>query len=166
MRLIIKGADFSTVSIGKVVKDLSFEYHHEDCVEWLTNPPTVSPIVFPVSAGTEESNNSSTVYYAASSSDSSYRYTDNQHRYTSDFIEVTPGMKIKGLYTTGTATVPTIVCFDSSMNNPLTPISIYAYWGNTSDDGWAFTIPNNVKYIKIQINTLFSGGKILGEMPI
>jgi hypothetical protein len=161
MRIIIKNADFSSVSIGKVVKDLSFNYSNGVAVNGiLLNPCTNELLITSSGYDFGSGSNVAATYKVASEGDSDWSSdTTTVNRGVSNFIEVSAGMIIRGNHLTGGGSrVPTVVCYNS--NKEVLPPS-YALWGNLD----LFTIPNGVSYIKIQINNIRSTSKIGGTMP-
>lgn len=160
MRIVIENADFSSVSIGKRVKDLSFSYANGTAMLGiLVNPPTgVSAVTSSISAGS--GTNPTASYYTGSSSSETLTAASNANRFVSDFIEVTEGMGISSTKLGNTYTVPSIVAFDSG-KNVLTPNK--CAW--SSGGALSYTVPSGVKYIKIQTSVLAVDTNITGTMP-
>lgn len=162
MRMVIKNADFSSVSIGKVYKDLSFSYDTDAKlreIPWLNVVDTTADFPW-----TENNNASNTLILVANSSSSSYSTMTDKTRFVTDYIEVVQGMTITGKFA-NTNTVPTIVCFDENKNT-LGPSSTYCSWINGTAS-FTFTVPAGVKYIKLQCSSIYasSGYKFVGTMP-
>ena len=161
MRIIIKGADFSANSIGKVGKDLSFAYNTDaelktipflNIVDRTANLPWTG----------DTSNVRAELIYLGSSSATSFTTNTSAARIITDYIEVTEGMTITGVFNT-TNSVPTIICFDES-KNVLGPSATYTCWINGTDS-FTFTIPSGVKYIKLEVNSVSTGFYFRGTMP-
>ena len=154
MRIKIKNADFSSVSIGKVEKDFSFAYVGSEKLKttpWVNviNPAANLPWT---SGGT---NLSDITFLLASSSSSSYSTLTNNQRMLSDYIEVVEGMIIT-TNLKNTDTVPLIVCYDAN-KNALGPSSTYCLWKTSSAEySSTFTIPAGVKYIRINVPGLYA----------
>ena len=163
MRVIIKGADFSQVSIGKVVKDLSFEYLSGSAINTiLANPIDNVSYIDPSTGYTPGSHNASTTFYMASASDASYTVMNNTYRLVSDFIEVTSGMTISGNRLTGRNVMPIIICYNKNKELIEPPV---AKWTDDANRTFTYIIPNNVAYIKIQTEILYQDSSIKGTMP-
>ena len=170
MRIVIKDADFSAVSIGKVYRDLSFNYPNTASLKadfpWANVISRTAALSWNQSSG----NLSNTTFLGASSGDNAYTpYTNNNARLVSDYLEVCPGMVIHFNHFINTATIPVIVCYDEN-KTPLGPSASYSKWvTSTSADDTSFTVPDGVKYITFCVTSLddFSGGSnyIRGEMP-
>ena len=164
MRVIIKNADFSEVSIGKVVKDLSFDYPNSSA---LRNAPWENGPVATTALPWNDGMYSSTSYLSAAEDAAQYTPVTNAHRLVTDFIEVVEGMIITSNLMGGSDNLPVLICYDST-KNVLGPSSTYTKWNkSTYLENWTFTVPAGVKYIKIQstgiLNTV---DQILkGEMP-
>lgn len=161
MRIIIKDADFSANSIGKVGKDLSFAFN---TVDELRNMPWLN-IVDKTEAlpWNEDMGNTSTItFYAATTSATTFSTITNAARIISDYFEVVEGMQISVL-TNNTINIPTLLCFDEN-KNILGPSSTYTEWLGTTGS-FIFTVPSGVKYIQFQINTLDTGHYFRGTMP-
>lgn len=133
MRVKIKGADFSAVSIGKVLKDLSKSFDWNDGVEaqneFFVNYNSGTPTVI-------------TYYYGSSLP---LGQTTNANRISTDFIETREGMKYTLEFWQNTASVPSIVMFNENKE------VIDAGWANTQTAYLNGVIPANVKYIKLQM---------------
>ena len=118
MRIVIKGADFSDVSIGKIIRDLSFRVcgasDSEEGVHGFINYSDGQVI----------------------KADATYEVIDGSvtavspvFRLITDYLPVVPGMEITFLgikkSNTSTIIVPFVSCFDSS-KTLLTDASTYA----------------------------------------
>lgn len=158
MRIIVKGADFSNVSIGKVIKDLSFNYNTLQLVNSvLTNPIDDLSVVDPVNGyGAGNGHNGSVTYYGAAEGDANYQSYTNKYRFISNLIEVAEGMVIT--YNMLTSMTPLFI-FYSDKNTMIIPPQ--GYWG--SDTG-TFTIPSGVKYIRFQTSKIYTYTLVKGEM--
>lgn len=164
MRIVIKNADFSAVSIGKVVKDLSFSYgvggdKTMQELPWINISNTSAAL--PWNDGNAII--TSTNYLAATDSSESYTTANNAHRIISDFIEVTQGMVIKS-NSSGATNVPSIICYNES-KEALGPGNGYACWYEINSNEKIYTIPAGVKYIKYQATEVASSQYFKGEMP-
>ena len=140
MRIVIKDADFSDVSIGKVVEDLSFLFTAADGVDAIN-------AFFPNynSGGTIQD---TTCYIGSEGGTVSPQTKHN--RLVSDFHEVVEGMTVKTLFViSGGDTVPAIVAFDASKN----VISTACMWINEYTQK-TYIVPANVKYLKFQTNAV------------
>lgn len=168
MRVIIKGADFSEVSIGKVVKDLSFEVSANTVkgVSGFTNWDSVN-----------ESTISEPVYRIDTENNIVY-YGNKSLRLHTDFIEVVGGMTItaKAFSSNGNGEViPNIVCFDKDKQlfTDASDSTHVLYFNLNSHNVQTinFTIPEDVKYIIIQspktdYTTIENVNVYTGSMPI
>jgi hypothetical protein len=167
MRVIIKGADFSEVSIGKVVKDLSFEVSANKIkgVSGFTNWNEESQIVVsePIYRISGE-----TVYYG-----------NKSLRLHTDFIEVVGGMTVTAKAFSANVgnneIIPNIVCFnkDKQLFTDASDSTHVLYFDLSSHDVETinFTIPEDVKYIIIQsgatdYTTIENVNVYTGSMPI
>lgn len=167
MRVIIKGADFSNVSIGKVVEDLNFRISANSLAE---------EGVYGFMNWDEDSQTVTT-------SDAIYRITDGvvyqgsgSSRLITDFIKVIPGMivSLKGgqTYINGSNSIISIIsCFNAN-KELLTDASIYAAWMNNTSpymlNNIPFTVPEGVTYIRIISNnntTSVNQNIYIGSMP-
>lgn len=160
MRVVIKGADFENVSIGKVVKDLSFSFSitNENVSDYLLNPPTVS--LTNSILGAANTNNNGTIIYIGTSSDASITASpNNPNRWVSDFIPVVAGMTIDlSTWYRGGETTPIIICFDSDKNIMNQPNGA---WGSVG----SYVIPSGCAYIKLQSQQMKLGQGASGTMP-
>lgn len=160
MRVVIKGADFENVSIGKVVKDLNFSFSitNENASNYLLNPPTVSLTSSSLSA--DDSNNNGTIVYIGTSSDASITASpNNPNRWVSDFIPVIAGMTIDlSTWYRGSETTPILICFDSEKNIMNQPNGV---WGSAG----SYVVPANCAYIKLQSQQMRLGQGASGTMP-
>lgn len=170
MRVIIKGADFSKVSIGKIVKDLSFEVSANTVkgVSGFTNWDSVN-----------ESTISEPVYRIDTNNNIVY-YGNKSLRLHTDFIEVVGGMIItaKAFSSNSGANneiIPNIVCFnkDKQLFTDASDSAHVLYFNLNSHDVETinFTIPEDVKYIIIQspktdYTTIQNVNVYTGSMPI
>lgn len=158
MRIIINNADFSSVSIGKVEKDLSFSYIGQEAIAAkLLNPPysITSTRIF---AGPDI--NDRVDYPRASSGDQDYTMaTNNPNRFITDFIPVKGGMVLTYLCE-NTENVPVVTCYDSSQNI-LTPPDTYSSW-STDTNVHTFTVPSGVAYVKFCMSSLQTGSELIG----
>ena len=174
--MIIKNADFSSVSIGKVNKDLSFELcgNTTDGVSGFPNwNPDTSTVVSARMYKIDESGETPIVYLPT---------FGGGERLQSDYIEVSEGMIIfpndswpSILNPSGSTTINTsLACFDED-KNLLTDASLYSVYRKYEDSsntsrgaGAPFTVPAGVKYIIIQTLLTSSSGKniIRGIMPV
>ena len=161
MRVIIKNADFSGVSIGKVVRDLSFNYDTlQEMNSILTNPVDDLSVVDPTDGyGAGSGHNGSATYYWASSGDQEYTPNTNQYRFISNKIEVSEGMKITYTAIDGASDLPTIICYSEEDTLIVPP---EAFWGSFNGE---YVIPSGVKYIRFQCAHLYGYATIKGEMP-
>ena len=149
MRVIIKNADFSAVSIGKVIEDLSFKIDTNNVTSKFVNWNGTS--------------SSSIQYYVINNGE--LGTTENGNRIRTDYIKVVPGMDILLNNCTNTQSVPTIVCFNSN-KHPLGVSSCYIT--DTTVANAHYTIPQGTAYIWIQIQALYlttSAFLIMGTMP-
>lgn len=153
MRLVIKNADFSSVSIGKVERDLSFQVSaNSDGVVGFENWD-----------GSAIVNTKGTV---ATISDGvvSYPNTTLYDRLYTDYIEVSEGMIISAASgssvkspSSSARVIPVIVCFNEN-KELLTDASVYAGYfdlltidpDSENPTNIPFTVPSGVKYVKIQ----------------
>lgn len=150
MRIVVKGADFSAVSIGKVVEDLSFEINKDNVADKMVNWNGTSA--------------SSVTYYQIS--DNQLSEITNANRVRTDYIKVTPGMKIKFNKATNTATIPFVVSFDENKNVLGVDKCFVSDAGTLYDT--EFTIPSGVSYIWVQLQvSAFTQAEFLvkGIMP-
>lgn len=165
MRVIIKNADFSSVSIGKVTTDYSFSYKGEQVNNILDNPVddwsvviAADPNAYPAGAG----NNGNTTFYLGSNGATEYQvYADNPNRLTSDEIEVIEGMVITATPKAGSTlpnNMPTIICYNAA--HELLAPNVAASWSSP------YTIPAGVKYIKFQFAGLSVSAEVAGVMPV
>lgn len=160
MRIIIKDADFSEVSIGKIVKDLSFSYDNGTKVLGiLVNPPTGVSVVSQIYSA-DSGVNPAAKYYNGSVDSAELTETNNAYRYVSELIEVSPGMVITGSTIPNTTGNPSVVAFDYNMD-VLTPSE--CAWSN--DGAFSYTVPNGVKYISFQMVILSPFASLTGTMP-
>jgi hypothetical protein len=143
MRVVIKGADFSSVSIGKVVEDLSFSFKATDGVaainEFFPTYNSGSPISAPYYVGT----NGSEVTLEASGSSS---------RVVSDYHKVSEGMSVVMSYLSNPFSGPIVICFDENKNI----LSSKCFW-NSDQINKTITIPSGVSYVKFQTNYIADG---------
>ena len=167
MRVIIKGADFSNVSIGKVTKDLSFR---------ISANPLATEGVHGFTNWDEENQTVLTSDTAYKVSGSTVSQSNGTSRLITDFIEVIPGMAIS-LFRGQTningssSTYAIISCFNSN-KELLTNASTYAAWMDRTSpynlNNIPFTVPEGVAYIRIMSNsnTTSDGQNIyIGSMP-
>lgn len=164
MRIIVKGADFSNVSIGKVIKDLSFNYNTlQQMNSLLANPVDDLSLVDPTdgfaAGGRGGGHNGSATYYGAESGDSQYQSATNEYRFISNLIEVTEGMVITYTAIDGSSSLPTFICYSDENTLIVPPV---AYWGSFNG---TYTIPAGVKYIRFQCAHLYSYATLKGDMP-
>lgn len=161
MRLIIKNADFSSVSIGKVPKDLSFSVDSSNYEDYFLNPPydtTLPQYAY-------DGNCDAVTQYNAQDGDNAYTlYENDKNRFQTDFIPVTEGMTIELKYLQGGNSCPVLVCFNSA-KQPIVPANeTTAVWFAEITSG-DFVIPNGCSFIKIQTSILRSDFAIKGTMP-
>lgn len=163
MRVIIKGADFSEVSIGKVIRDLSFRVSaNKGLPEGVHGFPNWDE-------STQVANN--VKLYQINEGVVQLPSVGSSARLQSDYIEVSEGMIISA-DTSLVATsrmAPQVVCFDSN-KNLFTDAAVYsAYISSTNYSPLSFTIPAGVKYIKIQSSvgndTTATHNVYIGSMP-
>ncbi len=169
MRVIIKGADFSEVSIGKVVKDLSFEVSANKIkgVSGFTNWNEESQSVV------------SEPVYRVNTEDNTVYYGNKSLRLHTDFIEVVGGMTVtaQAFNANGgnTEIIPNIVCFDKDKQlfTDASDSTHVLYFDLNSHDVETinFTIPEDVKYIIIQsgatnYTTIENVNVYTGSMPV
>ena len=153
MRIVIKNADFSSVSIGKVVKDLSFSFdssngtgpgegHGDNAVinEFFPNWNNGTPTEAEYYSGTE----GGTVTMAG--------ITDN--RIVSDFHEVSEGMLISLSMVAGGSSIPNIIAFAADKT---TIVSSACKWGSGAHMDSSLVVPEGVKYVKFQTPTTGAG---------
>lgn len=162
MRIVIKGADFSEVSIGKVTKDLSFRVCASTTAEGGVQG-------FANWDGTSKTNTN-----LFKISDDSVFMDSNQSnaRLQTDYIEVVKDMTVSATaeQLNGTNSIfPWIVCFNSN-KTLLTDASVYAVYDPLNTSGSrtiSFVIPDGVKYIKVQSNTTAASNRniFIGSMP-
>ena len=152
MRIIIKNADFSSVSIGKVVEDLSFIVHNnvDELNEFFPN----------YNSGTF----TSTTFYKCSQGSTDVEEITTDQRAVSDFVKVTSGMTLEcSSIATGSKSTPVFVTFDA---NKATVASSFAWTDNVGNA--SMVVPNGIEWIKVQ-TTGFSGSGtsqfIKGDMP-
>lgn len=167
MRVIIKGADFSNVSIGKVVEDLSFR---------VSANPLAEEGVHGFMNWDEDSQTVTT-------SNASYRITDGVvsqasgiSRLITGFIKVIPGMIVSLVggqtnINSSSSIYSIISCFNAN-KELLTNASIYAAWMNKTSpytlNNIPFTVPEGVAYIRIMSNsnaTTAAQNIYIGSMP-
>ena len=143
MRVVIKGADFSSVSIGKVVNDLSFSFKATDGVavinEFFPTYNSGSPISAPY-------------YIGASGSEVTLEASGSSSRVVSDYHKVSEGMSIVMGYLTNPSSGPIIICFDENKNI----LSSKCFW-NPDKVNNTITIPSGVSYIRFQTNFIADG---------
>ncbi len=160
MRVIIKGADFENVSIGKVIKDLSFSFEitNENVGEYLLNRPTVSLTTSSINAS-DQNNNGTIVYIGGSTDVTITESPNNPNRWVSDFIPVDEGMTINlSKWYRGPETTPILICFNSEkqvMNQP------NGAWSTSN----SYVIPSGCAYIKLQSQQMRLGQGASGTMP-
>lgn len=146
MRLVIKNANFLSVSIGKVVKDLSFSFDSADGVNAIN-------AFFPnYNSGGDRTK---THYYTGSEGSTVVDAGETSNRLATDYIEVTKDMVIQGgpyWYTGNVASEPCVVAFDSNKNI----ISASCVWLDSLGSSFSYTVPNGVKYIKIMYSVTSS----------
>lgn len=161
MRLIIKNSDFSSVSIGKVLKDISFSVDSSNYKDYFLNPPYNTNLP----QYSYDGNCDGVTQYSASSGDSSYTlYENDKNKFQTDFISVTEGMTIELKYLHGGNNCPVLVCFNSA-KQPLVPANgTNAVWFAEIMSG-TFVIPSGCSYIKIQTSIIRSDSAIVGTMP-
>lgn len=146
MRIVIKNADFSSVSIGKVVKDLSFSFDsangagsgegHGDIV-------TINAFFLNFNSGTP----TATTIYAGSEGGTVTTVDNSPNRFVSDFHEVSEGMIINAYQFGHDNNSPNIIAFDEDKNI----VSASCKWvSSTSPYDATFVVPNGVKYVKFQ----------------
>lgn len=146
MRVVIKGADFSNVSIGDVIEDLSFVFKNNEFTN--CNPSAATGF------------NPADIYVGGSSAEAFTISENNPNRGISDFIRVIPNMTLTFTGTwSNTATVPSVVPFDASQNL-LTPAK--GFW---TTEGRSFVIPEGVYFVKLQASSYSGGGTCTGSMP-
>lgn len=162
MRIVIKGADFSAVSIGKVTRDLSFELcgNTIDGISGFPNWDEDEQIVHAVKT------------YQIIDGVVSLTSTLGE-RLQSDYIEVCEGMTVTLSNVTdanaSNGIRALLVCFDEN-KNLLTTAATYAAWrdlrGSVINNS-PFTIPSGVKYIRLQcVKTTTTNKNIFtGTMP-
>lgn len=144
MRVIIKNADFSSVSIGKVEKDLSFDY--QGVLQLKTFPWVNANLSAPLPW--TDGNLLIADYLSAADSAESYTQQHNAARLVSDYIEVTEGMVIE-TNCKNTYNVPAIICYNAN-KEALGPSSTYCLWKTNNEYNYArFTVPAGVKYIVV-----------------
>lgn len=169
MRLVIKNADFSGVSIGKVVKDLSFEYDAHN-LSWLqqATPPSYSDIdaagADGIAAGSSYGVSS---YWKGSNGDADWvKVESGSARFTSIPIEVSEGMVItlKRMANTSDA-CPVIECLNSEGEPLSTPSGTVAAWNTDDMTDVTFTIPANTKYIMVIFAKVYKWSSVKGVMP-
>ena len=143
MRIVIKDADFSAVSIGKVIEDLSFTFLPSSFVNYLSDTtPNFTAVTYFVGSSTSENLSTAT----------------NANRGISDFIKVIPGMQIKFEGTwSNTSTTPSIVAFDGNKN--VLPPSKCGWTTESS----SFIVQQGVAFIKLQSSGVT--GECVGTMP-
>lgn len=168
MRIVIKNADFSSVSIGKVTKDLSFNYVGDDIRDFPWDNISDKTVALPWVGGLSSNVTGTTILLATSEASSYTVLTNNNNRIVSDFIEVVPGMVITSKIITGTNNIPFIVCYNAN-KEALGPSSTYNQWSESVIEK-TFTIPEGVKYIKIQSSGIKASVQsvdtvLKGEMP-
>lgn len=159
MRVVIKNADFSAVSIGKVIRDLSFNYSNGT----LLNAIMKNPIDEVTENGYDASSthNAAATYYVGSSGSESFSVVTNANRIVSELIEVVEGMVISSTVLNNTDSVPSIVCFDSDKNVLPPSKACWSYYNTIN----SFIIPSGVKYISIQTSKIKNATNIKGVMP-
>lgn len=153
MRILIKGADFSEVSIGKVTRDLSFQ----------VSANSTGVTGFENWDGSSIINTKGTVAIISNGIVSYPDITLYDRLYT-DYIEVCEGMIISAASgssvkspSSSARIIPVIVCFNEN-KELLTDASTYAGYfdlltidpDSTNPTNIPFTVPSGVKYIKIQ----------------
>lgn len=161
MRVIIKNADFSEVSIGKVVKDLSFSYVGEALNNIFANPVddwslVIDALPYDYSAG--QGHNEKATLYVGGSDAQSWTVLNNANRFVTEEIEVCEGMQLTvHLNSTFPTNMPSITCFDSD-HQVLAP-NVAASWTSP------YTIPAGVKYVKFQFQGISTTTSVAGTMP-
>lgn len=142
MRIVIKNADFSSVSIGKVIKDLSFSFDSADGVAAIN-------AFFPnYNSGTP----TNTTYYTGASGSTVTEAGTTNARLVTDFIEVEPGMIINAVsFDRGSASEPSLIAFNASKEIISSACGYVELIGSYKLVN--FVIPDNVKYIKLQMVT-------------
>lgn len=170
MRVIIKGADFSEVSIGKVTRDLSFRLvsnstevtiaSAEDEVGYKNYSDGTLERVYVYRI--EEEEGRLKVILGNSKSDRLQTYP----------IEVVPGMSISfvdtGNVSTSSSIIPNLVCLDGDKNLLSDPSTYAAYIPYSQPSvNMPFIVPNGVKYVIIQavVRPQEEKGIVAGEMP-
>ena len=143
MRLVVRGADFSAVSIGKVYKDISFDLDYQEIISILENPP-YNP--------------------AATPSSTSYGTFNNNARFITDYIPVVEGMTIIFQGLCGGNSVPAITCYDSSKTIK-TPPQTYSIWSNDDSVRAEFVVPAGVSFIRATFERLTANTKLERTMP-
>lgn len=152
MRMIIKNADFSSVSIGKVVKDLSFSFTAED------GNDAINAFFINYNNG---SFTRATIYLG--NSGNPVTGSTSNGRTVTDFIEVTGGMKINLQRVYAPSNSPTVIAFDADKNI----LSSKCRW-ETGYAPYTYIVPEGVKYIKLQsqgIETTYPYTTCSGTMP-
>ena len=154
MRIIVKNADFSEVSIGKVVIDLSFSFDAADGVDAINT-------FFPnYNSGTPSN---TTIYTGRSGETVSASDSPTNTRLVSDYIQVRPGMIINTRFAATVATTPLIIAF----NNNKEIISGSCGWN--ADNTYSYEVPSGVAYIKVQVSSVATGPtnytKVSGSTP-
>lgn len=143
MRIVIKGADFSAVSIGKVVEDLSFSFKASDGVDAIN-------AFFPTyNSGSPET---APYYTGSSGSEVTIDTSGSSSRVVSDYHKVSEGMSIVMSYLTNPSSGPIIICFDENKNI----LSSKCFW-NAEQINKTITIPSGVSYVKFQTNYIADG---------
>ena len=147
MRIIIKNADFSQVSIGKVVKDLSFAFDSSNGAGGGTGHGDMDVInaFFP---NFNSGSPTSATYYSGSSGGTVTDAGTTVNRIVSDFIEVSEGMTITAeRMPSGGSSSPIMIAFDA--NKAI--ISSACMWASgTPPYIDTKVLPAGVKYIKFQ----------------
>lgn len=160
MRIVIKNADFSSVSIGKVIEDLSFSFSitNENVNENVLNPPSVA-LTSSALVASPENNDGTTIYLAESSGSTFDVRVNNKNRWVTDFFEVTEGMIINltSWYSGGEANTPNVVCFDENKNVMNPPNGCWS--------GSSYIIPSGCHYIKFQSSQIRLNQGASGTMP-
>lgn len=161
MRIVIKGADFSANSIGKVGRDLSFEFTWED-TSWIQNSGIPATLTGLISSGSPYGGAD---WYEGSNGGNTWeKRINNNNRFASFPIEVTAGMLIRVVWIGNTATVPTVLALDSD-KNPLTPCNTTNALWQTDSDSHYFTVPQGASYIIVTASQMRPGTKVTGTMP-
>ena len=153
MRIIIKNADFSSVSIGKVVKDLSFSFDSSNGAgpgKGHGDNATINAFFPNWNNGTP----TETEYYSGSEGGTVTMAGTTANRIVSDFHEVSEGMLISLSMVAGGSSIPNIIAFAADKS---TIVSSACKWGSGVHMDSSLVVPEGVKYIKFQTGATTGG---------